>query len=193
MENDLTPEQTPERKPIRSDQQIFDEQIAHATGRSVLIFGGLGILAAVVMSTIALINSSTTSTTTVTVSTKAAAPVAAAPAVALTGDALGKQLFVSGDPSVGAISCGSCHIMSAAGTSATVGPNLDKELTADPASAARVSIVDPNKEIAKGYMADIMPKNYGTALTKTQVDAVANYVYHSTNTKAKAAGSGGTP
>ena len=41
--------------------------------------------------------------------------------------------------------------MNAAGTSATIGPNLDKELTADPASATLESIVDPNKEIISGY------------------------------------------
>ena len=44
--------------------------------------------------------------------------------------------------------------MKAAGTSGTVGPNLDKELTADPASATRESIVDPNKEIIPGYSAN---------------------------------------
>ena len=31
-----------------------------------------------------------------------------------------------------------------------------------------------------------MPTNYGTALTKPELDALVNYVYHSTNTKAKA-------
>jgi hypothetical protein len=43
-------------------------------------------------------------------------------------------------------------------TTATIDPNLDKELTADPASAMRESTVDPNKEIATGYSANIMPK-----------------------------------
>jgi len=76
--------------------------------------------------------------------------------------------------------------MKAAGTNATIGPNLDKELAADPASAALESIVDPNKEIVSGYSANVMPTNYGTALTKQQLDALTNYVYHSTNTKARA-------
>ena len=76
--------------------------------------------------------------------------------------------------------------MKAAGTSGTIGPNLDKELTADPASATRESIVDPNKEIISGYSANVMPTNYGTALTAQELDALVNYVYHSTNTKAKA-------
>ena len=78
------------------------------------------------------------------------------------------------------------HCVRAAGTSGTIGPNLDKELTADPASAARESIVDPNKEIIPGYSANVMPTNYGKALTAQELDALVNYVYHSTNTKAKA-------
>jgi hypothetical protein len=65
-------------------------------------------------------------------------------------------------------------------------PNLDKELTSDPASATRESIVEPNKEIISGYSANVMPTNVGTALTKQELDALVNYVYDSTNTKAKA-------
>lgn len=190
MEDDVqTPE--PER---RTDQQIFDDQVARAMGRFVLWFGGLAILAALVMSTIALVNSSgDNGTTTVTVTAKQ--PSAAAPttteavpeaAPVLTGDALGKQLFVSGDPGAGVIACGSCHTLSDAGASSTVGPNLDKELGGDPASATLESIVDPNKEIIPGYTANVMPKNYGTALDKTQLDALVKYVFHSTNTKYKA-------
>jgi hypothetical protein len=30
-----------------------------------------------------------------------------------------------------------------------------------------------------------MPTNYGTALTKPQLNALINYIYHNTNTKAK--------
>jgi mono/diheme cytochrome c family protein len=172
----------------KTDQQIFDEQIARASGKTVVMFGGLGILAALVMSTIALVNSTGGKTTTVTV---AAAPAAGQTAGGeqapqLTGDALGAQLFVSGKPDVGAIGCGSCHTMKAAGTSGTIGPNLDKELASDPASATRESIVDPNKEIVPGYSANVMPTNFGTAFTKPELDALVKYVYRSTNTKAKA-------
>ena len=76
--------------------------------------------------------------------------------------------------------------MKAAGTSGTIGPNLDTELKADPASATRESVIDPNKGIVPGYSANVMPTNYGTALTKQELDALANCVYRSTNTKAKA-------
>ena len=175
----------------KTEQQIFDEQIARASGKTVVMFGGLGILAALVMSTIALVDNRTSHTTTVTVA--AAAPAAAKPKpAALTGNALGNQLFVSGKPNTGAIGCGSCHTMKAAGASGTIGPNLDKELSADPASATRESIVSPNKEIIPGYSANVMPTNYGTAMTPTELNALVNYVYQSTNTKAKAKASKGS-
>jgi mono/diheme cytochrome c family protein len=171
----------------KTEQQIFDEQIARASGKTVVMFGGLGILAALVLSTIALVISAGGNTTTVTVPAAPAGQAAGGgQSPQLTGDALGAQLFISGKPETGAIGCGSCHTMKAAGTSGTIGPNLDKELTSDPASATRESIVDPNKEIITGYSANVMPTNYGTALTKQELDALVNYVYHSTNTKAKA-------
>jgi mono/diheme cytochrome c family protein len=165
----------------KTDQEIFDEQIARASGKLIVQLGGLGILAALVISVIALIVATHRSNTTVTVST---AQSSGGPATQLKGDALGQQLFVSGTPG-GAEACGSCHTMSAAGTSGTTGPNLDKKLTSDPPSATRESIIDPNKEIVPGYRANVMPPNYATALTSKQLDAVVNYVYHSTNTKFK--------
>jgi cytochrome c553 len=190
MEDDDVPAPDQHKGGGKSDQQIFDEQVARGTGKAVLTLGGLGILAALVMSTIALVNSGGgNSTTTVTTPAQPAAgqSTTGGQAPPLTGDALGKQLFVSGSPSAGVNACGSCHTMKAAGTTGTIGPNLDKELTADPPSATRESTVDPNKEIATGYSANIMPKNYGTALTEQQLKALVNYVYHSTNTKAKRA------
>jgi mono/diheme cytochrome c family protein len=172
----------------KSDQQLFDEQVARGGRRAFPILVGLGVVVALVMSTIALVNSGGNSTTTVTALGGPAAgqTTTDGQSLAPSGDALGKQLFVSGNPGVAAIACGSCHTMKAAGSTGTIGPNLDKELTADPASATRESTVDPNKEIAKGYQGNIMPTNYGTALTEQQLTAVVNFVYHSTNTKAKA-------
>lgn len=177
----------------KTEQQIFDEQVARASGKLVVMFGGLGILAALIVSTAALVVAAGGNTTTVTVPAAPAAghTTGAAEAPPLKGDALGAQLFVSGKPSVSAIGCASCHTMKAAGASGTVGPNLDKELSADPASATRESIVDPNKEIVPGYSANVMPTNYATAFTKRELDALVNYVYHSTNTKAKRAAAKG--
>ena len=188
------PAPPPAAAPVeKTEQQIFDEQIAHASARAVLIVGGIGILAALVMSTIALVNSSNSgsSASTVTVTTPTAS-AGGGQTAALSGNALGRQLFVSGDPGTGVIACGSCHTMKTAGTTATVGPNLDKELTADPPSATLESIVSPNKEIATGYPANVMPKNYGTALTKPQLAAITTYIYQSTNLKAKKKAAAGT-
>src|SRR5437763_4229370 len=183
MENDDVREADQPETKRKTDQEIFDEQIARASGKFIIQLGGLGILAALVMSAIALIVAAHRSNTTVTVP---AAPTAGqtggGQSTELKGDALGQQIFVSGTPG-GAVSCGSCHTMAAAGTSGTTGPNLDKELTSDPPSATRDSIVDPHKEIVPDYRANVMPPNYATALSPQQLDAVVNYVYHSTNTK----------
>jgi mono/diheme cytochrome c family protein len=183
-EDDVREPGLPEIAP-KTDQEIFDEQIARASGKFIIQLGGLGILAALVMSAIALIVAAHRSNTTVTVAAgSTAGQTSGGQATQLKGDALGEQIFVSGTPG-GALSCGSCHTMKAAGTSGTTGPNLDKELASDPPSATRESVVDPNKEIVAGYHADVMPPNYATALTPQQLDAVINYVYHSTNARFK--------
>ena len=39
--------------------------------------------------------------------------------------AVGKELFVTGNPGVATPSCGACHVLEAAGTSGQIGPNLD--------------------------------------------------------------------
>jgi mono/diheme cytochrome c family protein len=181
MDEDEVREQGQPETRRKTDQQIFDEQIARASGKFVIQLGGLGILAALVISVVALVVAANRSNTTVTVP---AGQASGGQPTQLSGDALGQQVFVSGTPG-GAISCGSCHTMRAAGTSGTIGPNLDKVLTSDPPSATRESVVDPNKEIVPGYRANVMPPNYATALTPRELDAVVNYVYHSTNTRFK--------
>jgi len=112
--------------------------------------------------------------------TAAASPAAGAGAGAGGGASAAKidakQLFVAGNPQTGAISCGSCHKLAAAGTSGETGPDLDAALKADDAAAIREMIVLPNKEIAKGYGANIMPPNYGQTLKPAQVDALVTYI-----------------
>ena len=77
----------------KTEQQIFDEQVARASGKAVVMFGGLGILAALVISTIALVISAGKNSTTVTVPAAPAGGSAAGGGAAtqLTGDALGAQ------------------------------------------------------------------------------------------------------
>ncbi|MGN6377548.1 MAG: cytochrome c oxidase subunit II [Gaiellales bacterium] len=76
--------------------------------------------------------------------------------------------------------CGSCHTFTAAGTTGSVGPNLDN-LTADAAkygngeSEAQYvhdSIVDPGKVVVSGYPNGIMPTNFSTQLSAAQIAAL---------------------
>jgi cytochrome c oxidase subunit 2 len=99
-----------------------------------------------------------------------------ATAGAATGAIDGEQLFVAGKPATGAIACGACHTLKAAGTQATTGPNLDAALKTDPVSAIRESIANPNKEIVTGYGKGIMPVNYGQTLSPAELDALATYI-----------------
>ena len=87
--------------------------------------------------------------------------------------AAGKSVFASGG-------CGGCHAFKAAGTNATVGPDLSK-VTADAKAAGQPiatftqdSIVNPNAIIAKGYQAGVMPSTFGQSLSAKQIaDLVA--------------------
>ena len=51
------------------------------------------------------------------------------------------------------------------------------------AAMIKASILYPNKIISKGYAANIMPANYGTSLTKPQLDALVKYVNDAVNGK----------
>jgi mono/diheme cytochrome c family protein len=77
--------------------------------------------------------------------------------------AAGKAVFDSAG-------CASCHTFAPAGSTGNVGPDLTTALEAKDAAFIRVSIVDPNAEIAKGYQPNIMPANFGTQLSKQQLD-----------------------
>jgi mono/diheme cytochrome c family protein len=92
----------------------------------------------------------------------------------------------SGDPVAGKVvfaaqGCGNCHTFKAAGSTGTLGPDLDK-LAADAQTANRgavaqytiESITNPNAYIVPGYKAGIMPSDFGTKLSKKQIgDLVA--------------------
>jgi cytochrome c oxidase subunit 2 len=84
--------------------------------------------------------------------------------------AMGKQVFVSTG------GCGACHTLAAAGTTATIGPDLDKFLKGKPESFIRTSIVDPNAYVEKGFGANIMPASFGTSLSKDELSSVVKYL-----------------
>jgi mono/diheme cytochrome c family protein len=111
-----------------------------------------------------------TGTTETTGTTTGTTTSAAQPPAAPQGDpAAGKQLFA-------AQGCGGCHAFGPAGSSGTVGPDLDKALQGKDAEFVHQSIVDPNKEIASGYQPNIMPGNFGQTLTPKQVDDLVAFL-----------------
>jgi cytochrome c oxidase subunit 2 len=92
-----------------------------------------------------------------------------------------KKLFTAGDADTGATACGSCHKLADAGTTGTTGPDLDKALKGKDPAFIKQSILDPNKVIAPGYQANIMPPNFGDTLSAQQVDALVKYLSDVTN------------
>lgn len=114
-------------------------------------------------------------------SARAAAPAVAGAGAGGSAGPDGKQLFVAGNPQTGAVSCGSCHVLSDAGTNGQTGPNLDEVLKGQSAAQIRTSIAEPGKALTKGYGANIMPPNYGESLTPAELDALVTYLGKSAN------------
>lgn len=81
----------------------------------------------------------------------------------------GKQAF-------SAQGCGGCHAFTAAGSSGAIGPNLDEALKGKDAAYIREAIVEPNKEIAKGYPPSVMPQNFGQTLAPEQLDDLVAFL-----------------
>ena len=90
-----------------------------------------------------------------------------------------------GDPGAAVFAsagCGGCHAFTPAGTNGAIGPNLDnlvadaKKVGEDPAAYVKESIVDPDKILAPGYAAGVMPASYGDSLSAKEIDALVKYL-----------------
>jgi cytochrome c oxidase subunit 2 len=88
---------------------------------------------------------------------------------ATAGTAAGKQVFASNG-------CSSCHTLSDAGASGTVGPNLDKVLASRDAAFIKQSIVDPGAFVEKGFPNGVMPTTYGKDLKPADLAALVKYL-----------------
>ena len=113
--------------------------------------------------------------------TPPAAP--SAPAPTATPTAAGKAIFT------GTAGCSSCHTLAAAGSVATVGPNLDVRLRTDCASAASkrvrgatlqqcifTAITKPYAYIPSGYQPGIMPPNFAQTLSSNQIQTLVSFL-----------------
>jgi cytochrome c oxidase subunit II len=83
----------------------------------------------------------------------------------------GKAIFTSSTTS-----CSSCHTLSEAGATGTIGPDLDKVLKGKSPAFIHTSIVNPNAFIEKGFQGGIMPQTFGKTLQPAQIDALVKYL-----------------
>jgi len=99
------------------------------------------------------------------------------------GAAAGKAVFA------GAGGCATCHTLSAAGATGTIGPNLDQRLKSDCATAKSMAIrgktlsqcittaiTKPYAYLPSGYSAGVMPSNFSQTLSPAQIQALVNFL-----------------
>jgi mono/diheme cytochrome c family protein len=77
--------------------------------------------------------------------------------------------------------CGGCHTLAAAKSGGVTGPNLDEVLPGQSAAMIDESIIDPNKVIAKGYPANVMPANFEQTLSPKELEDLVQYLVESTS------------
>jgi mono/diheme cytochrome c family protein len=75
-----------------------------------------------------------------------------------------------------ATNCGGCHTLSQAGTTGTVGPNLDQNLPGQSPAQISQSITEPDAMPTPGFPPGVMPQNYGTTLTPQQVQQLVAFL-----------------
>jgi cytochrome c oxidase subunit II len=118
---------------------------------------------------------STSTTSTTTTSSTSTTSTSTTPS---SSSAAGRSVF---DDS----GCATCHTLSAAGATGTVGPDLDKLVSyAKQAKQPLMpfvhdSIVDPDKYVQPGYQKGLMPSTFGQSLAKTQLDALVTFLVQS--------------
>jgi mono/diheme cytochrome c family protein len=77
----------------------------------------------------------------------------------------GKEVFTSAAQPP----CGNCHTYEAAGTTQTLGPNLDEALADKDAAFILESIVNPDAQVTEGFADNLMPEDYGQKLSDKQL------------------------
>jgi mono/diheme cytochrome c family protein len=84
-----------------------------------------------------------------------------------------------------ATNCGGCHVLSQAGTTGTVGPNLDQNLPGQSPAQISESISSPDATPTPGFPAGVMPQNYGTTLTPQQLQQLVAFLQQAAGGGAK--------
>jgi len=71
--------------------------------------------------------------------------------------------------------CGACHILAAAETVGTQGPNLDENLPGQSADDIQQSIIAPSSEIVQGFP-DIMPQTYEDSIPPEDLKVLVKFL-----------------
>jgi cytochrome c oxidase subunit 2 len=93
----------------------------------------------------------------------------------LTPVQLGREVFLS--PQAG---CGACHKLGDAGTTGTVGPDLDQVLPGKSKAFIEESIVDPEAQTTRGFSQGVMPNDFGQRLSPQEIDGLVDYLARTT-------------
>jgi cytochrome c551/c552 len=91
--------------------------------------------------------------------------------------AAGKAVFASNG-------CGSCHTFKPASATGTIGPDLDKAPAADAKADNNMalvafvheSIVNPDAYVAKGYSKGIMPGDFGSKISSSDLNDLVEFI-----------------
>ncbi len=96
---------------------------------------------------------------------------------------VGKLPNTAGASVFASAGCGACHVFGPAGSTGTIGPDLDN-LAGDAQKAnqgtlaafTKTSILDPSAYVAPGYPNGVMPGTYGATLTPQQIDDLVSFL-----------------
>jgi cytochrome c551/c552 len=147
-------------------------------GWAVGHYTSLGKPSATVVHTVTVGSSSTSTSTPTSTSTSTGTSTSSGGGG---NAAAGKTVFASSG-------CASCHTFKPASATGTIGPDLDKAPASDAkadgnmdlAAFIHESIVDPDKYVAKGYSKGLMPTNFGSSLSSSQLDDLVAFILSGT-------------
>ena len=148
-------------------------------GWAVGHYTSLGKPSATVMHTVTVGGSTTAATTTSATTTGSSSTTTSSGGGG--NAAAGKSVFASSG-------CASCHTFQPAGATGTIGPDLDSAPASDAkadhntplAAFIKESIVNPDAYIAKGFNKGLMPTNFGTQLSSSQLNDLVAFILSGT-------------
>jgi cytochrome c551/c552 len=150
---------------------------AGLAGWAVGHYTSLGKPSATVVHTVTLGSTSTPTTTTTPTTSSTPTTTSGGGGSA----AAGKAVFAANG-------CSTCHTFKPANANGTIGPDLDSAPATDAkadnnmalAAFVKESIVDPNAYIAKGFTKGLMPTDFGSKLSSSQINDLVAFILSGT-------------